>query len=54
MILVKLLFDDGSVCITEPHNDRDFDDIEWFIEKHPEVIHVDLIIQAEGENNDND
>ena len=47
MVLVKLLFDDGSTKVLKPHSERDFDGIELYINSHPEILHVELITQDE-------
>lgn len=55
MLLVRLLFDDGTTRTFKPHSLRDIDGIEWYINRHPEILHVDILrIDSEVENNDND
>lgn len=45
MVIIKLLFDDGSTRTLKPHSQRDIDGIEWYINRHPEILHVDVIIE---------
>ena len=53
MILVRILFDDGNTRTYKVYNQRDIDSIEWYISRHPEILHIDVIIEGEAENNDN-
>lgn len=47
MILVRLLFDDGNTRTYKIYTQRDIDSIEWYISRHPEILHIDVFISSE-------
>lgn len=54
MIIYKLLFEDGTVKYLRACSYHDIDSIEFYINKHPGILHVDIIIPSEDKNYDND